>query len=131
LAGRLARAIDVEDEEVVPLSVPQSSWLLLFHEGASEQILEKEGSQGLNWGLIKRGEKATERRTCRQAISSKECHERAYPGLDPLVKGFQRPFATDCIAEEHGEKIDHFVTPEAEVAKAHLLFNGGKHAMAV
>src|SRR5258708_38394722 len=67
LAGRLSRAIDVEDEEVVALSIPQSAWLFLFHERTSQQILQKEGSQGFDRSLVKRGEKAAGRRTCRQA----------------------------------------------------------------
>ena len=82
------------------------AFLLLFHEGASEQILEKEGEPRLDCGLIKRGEKATERRACWQAISSKERHERACPGLETLVKGFQGPLTADGIAEKDGEKID-------------------------
>jgi len=48
-----------------------------------------------------------------------------------LVKGFQRPFAAYGVAEEHGDKIDDLITSEAAVSKAHLLFNGCKHALAV
>src|SRR6266571_4812879 len=99
LAGRLSRAINVEDEQVVPLSVPQSARLLLLHEGTSQQILEKQRAQRLNRRLIEAAEKAAERRTRRQPVASEERHERACPGQEPLVKGFQRPFAADGIAE--------------------------------
>src|SRR5258708_17421799 len=58
LAGGLARAIHIEDEEVVPLPVEQPTWMLLFLPRTSQQIFQKEGSQGLDCGLIKRGEKA-------------------------------------------------------------------------
>src|SRR6266702_7367477 len=47
LAGRLSCAINIEDEKMVLLSVPQSAWLLLFDQSASQQIVQKEGSQGL------------------------------------------------------------------------------------
>ncbi len=102
LAGRLSRAIHIENEEVVPLPVPQSTWMLLFYQRTSQQIFQKKGSQGLDRSLIKRGEKAAECRTGRQTVASKERHERVCPGLHPLVKAFQRPFAADRIAEQHG-----------------------------
>ena len=54
-------------------------------------------------------------------------HERAGPGIDPLVKSFPRPFAAYRITEEDGEKIDHLVSSEAATGKAHLFFDGGKH----
>ena len=50
-------------------------------------------------------------------------------GWSLLVKGFQRPFAADGIAEEHGEKVDHLVAPEAAPGKAHLLVDGGKDTL--
>ena len=98
LAGGLARAIDIEDEEVVPLPIPQPSWLFLFHEGASKQIVEKEGSQGLDRSLVKGGKEAAECRTRRQSVAPEERHERACPGLEPLVKGFQRLLGACRIA---------------------------------
>jgi hypothetical protein len=93
--------------------------------------LQKKGSQGLNRGLVQRGEKATERRTGRQAVAPKERHERACPGLESFVKVFQRPFTADGIADKHGDKIDYLVMSEAATSKAHLLFNGCKHALAL
>ena len=104
--------------------------MLLFVQRASQQIFQKERAQGLDRGLVKGGEKATECRTRRQTVASKERHERACPGLDLLVKGFQRPFAADGIAEEHRDKIDHLVATEAATGKAHLLFNGSKRTLA-
>ncbi len=80
LAGRLSRAIDIEDEEVAPLSVPQSARLLLFHEGTSQQLFEKQRTQRLNRRLIEAAEKAAERRTRRQPVASEERHEGACPG---------------------------------------------------
>jgi hypothetical protein len=36
----------------------------------------------------------------------------------PLVKLLQGAFATHGVAEEHGEKVDHLVVPEAAAGKA-------------
>jgi hypothetical protein len=121
LAGCLARPIHIKDEEVVPLPVEQPAWLLLFFQRTSEQIFEKQGAQGLDCALIKSREKARERRTSRQTISSEERHECALPRLETLVEAFQRSFTTDGIAEEYGEKIDELVPSEATTSKAHLL----------
>ena len=104
---------------------------LLFVQRASQQIIEKQRTQGLDRGLVKRREKARERRTRRQAITSEERHERACTGLHPLVKGFQGAFAADGIAEEYGQKIDHVVASEATTCKAHLFVYGSKHALAL
>lgn len=46
LAGCEASAIDVEDEEVVALSVPQSSWLLLFRRVDGPANRAEKGSVG-------------------------------------------------------------------------------------
>jgi hypothetical protein len=129
LAGRLARASHIENEEVVPVPVPQSTWMLLFPQRTSQQLVQKKASQGLDRSLIQRGEKAAERRTGRQTVAPTERHERVCPGLQPFVKAFQRPFAADGIAEQHGDKINHLVTPEAATSKAHLLCNGCKHPL--
>src|SRR5258708_35032220 len=64
LAGGLARAIHIEDEEVVPMPVEQPTWMLLFHERTSLQIYQKEGPHGLDYDLLKRGVTARMRHAC-------------------------------------------------------------------
>ena len=54
-ARRFSRPINIEDEEVVPLSVPQSARLLLFHQGAREQIFQKQRAQRLGRALSQGG----------------------------------------------------------------------------
>lgn len=49
--------------------------------------------------------------------------------LKALVKGFQRPFSADSVAEKHGDKIDHFVAPKTATGKTHLFFDGSKHPL--
>jgi hypothetical protein len=98
---------------VVPLPVEQPAWLLLFSERAGQQIFEKQGAQVLDRGLIKRGEKTAERRTGRQAVASEQGHERACPGLETLVKGFQGPLGAYGIAEKDGKKSDHRVRAQS------------------
>src|SRR5712691_11090860 len=72
----------------------------------------KQGSQGLDRSLVKRGQKAAERRTRRQAVAPEERHESRSPGLHLLVEGFERAFPTDGIANEHDDKIDHFIATD-------------------
>jgi hypothetical protein len=87
----------------------------------SQQIFQEKGSQGLDCGLIKRGEKATERRACRQTIASKERHEGCCPGLQPLVECFEGLFTACGIAQEHGHKVNDLITTEASPGKANVL----------
>jgi hypothetical protein len=131
LAGRLSRAIHIEDEVMVPLPVKQPAWLFLFFQRARTSVFEKQGTQWLDCWLIQRGEKAAEGRACWQVISPEECHERVCPGLEMLIKGFQRSFAADCITEENGNKIDYLLASEAAAGKTHLLFYGAKHPLAL
>lgn len=131
LTSGLSRAIHVEDDPPTSLSIPSPSHVFLCVQRASQQIFQKERAQGRDRRLIKGGEKAAACRTRRQTVASKECHERTCPGLSLLVKGFQRPFAADGRAEKHRENIDHLVPPEAATGKAHLFFNGTKHAMSL
>ena len=62
MASSLAGAIHIEDEVVVPLPVEQPAGLLLFSQRTSQQIVKKQGAQGLDCTLIQRGEKTRERR---------------------------------------------------------------------
>src|SRR5205807_688762 len=121
LAGCLARPINIEDQPLSPCSICQPACLLFFLQRASEQIFKKKRAQSFNRSLIERGEKTRERRAGWQAVASEQGHERAFPGLETLVKAFQRSLTADRIAEEHREKIDHLIAPEAATGKAHLL----------
>lgn len=131
MAGRLPCAIDIKDEEVVPFSVPQPARLFLAPQRTGQQIVQKQGTQGLDGGLIKCGEKAAECGAMRQSLASEERHEHACPGLKPLVKGLQGPFGTDGIAEQHRAKIDDVVPSEAPTGKAHLILKNSKHPLAL
>jgi hypothetical protein len=129
LPSGFPRPIDVKDNVVISLTIPQPSRMLLFDHRASEQIVQKHGSQGFDRGLIQRGEKATERRAGWKLVTPEECHERACPGLKPFVKRFERSFATHGIAKKHGNKIDQFVMSETAASKAHLFFKSRKDAL--
>jgi hypothetical protein len=50
-------------------------------------------------------------------------------GLQALVKGFQRAFATDSISEEHSHKIDHLVLTATATGEAHALTNSIKDSL--
>ena len=44
LAGCLACPIHIENEEVVPLPIPEPTWMLLFSQRARKPIFQKQGS---------------------------------------------------------------------------------------
>ena len=44
--------------------------------------------------------------------------------MQALVEVLQGPFAADGVAEEHGDKVDHLIAPEAPPGKAHLFGYG-------
>jgi hypothetical protein len=46
--------------------------------------------------------------------------------MQALVEGFERPFATNGVPEEHGHKVNHVVVAEAAAGKAYVIADGGK-----
>src|SRR6266480_315295 len=128
LAGCLARAINVEDDPLVACSINKGACLSLVVQRAREQIGEKERAQGFCGSPGEAGKKARERRAGGQLVASEERHEGRCPGSQPLVKLLQGAFATDGIAQEYGEKVDHFVVSEAAARKAHLRGDGVEDA---
>ena len=128
LAGRLAGAIDIEDEPTAPLPVPQPSSLLrlLLAQGTSQQIRQKEGAQGFDRLRGQGRQKARERRACGQALAPKECHEGRGKRMHVLVEGFQRPFATDGVPKEDDHEVDDIVVAEAAAGKPHALTDGSQ-----
>jgi hypothetical protein len=81
LAGRLPRAINVEDEPSVSLAIPQPTRFFLLLQRPSDQIFEKHRAQCLDWRLIKGRKEARKCRAVREAFSPEEGHERSGEGL--------------------------------------------------
>ena len=129
LAGGLARAIDVEDHSLAACSVNQPAGLPLFAQRARQPIFKKEHSQGFNrrWGEA--GQKATERRAAGQLLPVEQGHEWFGKRSQPFIEGFKGTFATDRVAEEDRQKVDHLVVPKAPPRKAHVLTDGGQDAL--
>jgi len=48
LAGGFTRSIDIEDPPLLLGAIPQPYWLTLWHQGASQQISEKQAAQGFD-----------------------------------------------------------------------------------
>src|SRR5207302_5373583 len=87
LACRLSRSIPVKDFPEPSTAILQAcSLLLAWGVWPGQQILLKEGSQGLNRGLIDGSEEATERAAIRQFIPSKQSHKRGSEGQKALVE---------------------------------------------
>lgn len=57
-------------------------------------------------------------------MAAKQGHEHVGKGCKPFVKGQQRWFAGNYIADQHGDKIDEIVVPKAGAGKPHLVLNG-------
>ncbi len=129
LAGGLARAIDVEDHSLATCSINQPAGLPLFTQRARQPIFKKEGAQGFDSRLGEAGKKATQRGACWQLLPSEEGHEASGKGVQTLVEGFQRPFTADGIAEEHRDKVDDLIAPEAATGKTHALTDSIEDAL--
>src|SRR5258708_13451468 len=54
-----------------------------------------------------------------QLLASEQGHERGREREEPLVKPFQRRFATECIADEHRKEINDLILAEATSSEAH------------
>ncbi len=102
-------------------SIPQPACLLLFAQRSRKPIGEKERAQGFDRLGSQGRQKATERGARGQAVSSKERHIGSGKGMQALVEGFEGALATDGVAEEHGDKVDHLIVPETATGKADTL----------
>src|SRR5215475_4990656 len=82
LSGCLSRAICIEDRPPFSTSIPEPSCgLSLRDQWASNQILLKESTQGLDCRLIKSRQKATKCRARRQFRSAEQSHKGCRKGL--------------------------------------------------
>jgi predicted nucleic acid-binding protein len=84
-------------------------------------VLLEERSQGPQARLVNSGQEARERAAVRELLAAKERHEGAGKGRQPLIKGGQGPLATDGVAKEYRQKIDHFVAAHAASRQMHLV----------
>src|SRR6266568_1738791 len=108
------------------LPIPQPSWFFLGERTAAE-ILKKQLPQCLDGCLFKGCQEATQRRARRQSVPSEQGHEGGSKGLYPLIKGLQGLFATDGIAQQHGDKVNDLIASEAAARKTHAVLNGSQH----
>jgi hypothetical protein len=129
LARGLARAIDVEDDSLSACSITQPACLPLFTQRARQPIFNKERAQGFDSSLGETGKKATKRGARWQLLSSEEGHEASGKGLQALVVGFERSLTADSVAQQHRDKVDHLIAPEAVTGKTHTLTDGIKDTL--
>src|SRR5207245_7752689 len=69
------------------------------------------------------------RGACWQVLPPEKGHEGRGVGMQALVEAFEGPFAADGVAEEHRDKVDHLIAPEAPPGKAHVLGDGIQDAL--
>ena len=73
---------------------------------------------------VRRAAKAAKRGARWQLLSSEESHEASGKGLQALVEDFERSLTADSVAQEHRDKVDHLIAPEATTGKTHTLTDG-------
>src|SRR5712691_3974725 len=129
LPGGLPRPIDVKDHAFVACSIDKLAGVSLFVHRAREQIGEKERAQGFCSRPGQARKKARERRARRQVLSLEQGHEGLRKRQEPFIEHLQGAFAEDFVAEEHGQKIDHLIAPEAATGQAHLRVDGREDAL--
>ncbi len=57
----------------------------------------------------------------RQVSASKQGHKGRFKGGNTSKKVGKRPFSTDRVPDQQGEKIDRLIAPEAPTHQTHLL----------
>src|SRR6266567_8275139 len=91
----------------------------LWEDGRASRSARKRVRKVSVAGSAHARQKAREGRAGGQLLAVEQGHEGLRKGEEPLVKLLQGAFATDGVAEEDGEKVDHLVVPKAAASKAH------------
>ncbi len=61
-------------------------------------------------------------------MTTKERHESVGKGQESLVKGLQRAFTTETIADQHNHEINGIVLAKACAGKLHAFLDGFQDA---
>jgi len=88
-----------------------------------DHIVEKQGTQRLNGGLIQSGKIATQSAAMRQALATKERHKSRGKRLKSLIKCEEGWFCTHRVSDEDGDKINEFIDPESRTRKTYLFLD--------
>jgi hypothetical protein len=92
------------------------------------EVVGKLLAQGVETGEVDISQEAAEGRAVGQAVTPKERHEGGGEWLQALEEGVQGGLATEGIAEEHGDEIEHIVVPGTTAGEVHMLTKHVKHA---
>jgi len=116
-------AINIHDEPVLALTVPQSTWWKALAR-SHDQIFEKQRTPRLDRWLIQGSKKTTERGAMGQGLSAEESHKGRCKRGESLIKRQQGWFCTHHISDEHGDKINHLIGAESRACKTDLSLDG-------
>jgi len=104
----------------VALAVQEAAELL-----ASETVLEKVVLENLAEGITARnidsGQKARECGSMRQLLATKERHKWTRKRGEPIKESFEGGLATDGIAKQDGDKVEHVEGAGTPTSEAHAL----------
>ena len=88
----------------------------MLREVLLDQVAQRREARGID-----RVEEATERGAMGQAVTPEECQEGGGEGREPGEERLQRLLATDGIAEQERDAVNHVVVADSTAGKAHLL----------
>ena len=104
-------------------AIPQSTWS--GESGCSlKEIRLKLRAECLHRFLIQSGEKAGQGGTRGEVLAIKQCQKLLHKRSKTIIKGRNRWFPTESIAEKHNHEIDRVVRSKASTGKLHLVFDG-------
>src|SRR5512135_3432846 len=129
LAGRLTRAVDVEDLPLLPLPIPESRDLGVCTQRSGQHIGQKQRAQGFDHWHRQGRQSTRESRAGGQPVSPKERHEGLGPGPQGLVESLQGALPTDGVAKENDKKVDQFIVSKASSLKADAFGELGQDAL--
>lgn len=105
---------------MVALAVQEAAELLAS-EPVLEKVVQEELAEGLEARSINSGQKARECGPMRQLVAIKERHKWTCKRGETFKEGLEGGLATDGIAEQEGDKVEHVEGAGPPTSEAHAL----------
>jgi len=123
LARSLARSIDINDQQTLPLTIQKSTDELA---GAAllREVSDEDLPQGITTSGVNRSQEATEGGAMRQLVAAKERHKGLGKRDESVNEGLEGWFAADGIAEQERHKVNDLKGASAPTRKPYLLADG-------
>src|SRR5215470_10499575 len=116
LPGSLPGPIDIDDEPMLVLTIPDPAWWG-SERRSRDQVFLKDNAERLDCWLVQSGQKTAERRAMWEVIPAKERHEGVRKRQKTCVKSLKCRFSREGVTDEDGEKIDDLIRSEPWTSK--------------